>query len=877
MLKTSIVLIFFMLISGQLIWAQSIDSLAMDTGKDSLNIENETIEDFIERNNLTVIDTVKPIKKEKSTEITETVNYEAADSIVFSFKENLIYMYKKSKVEYTDITLQAGHSMVDLKKNTIKATYLIDTTSTKKKEKPQFAQGEEKFSADTITYNFKSKKGIIKGIFTEQEGGYLHAETTKKQPDNTIHISKGEYTTCDYEHAHYSFKMKKAIVEEDKIISGPVYFTVAGIPTPLALPFGYFPKQKKHHSGILMPTYGEEQTRGFFLKNGGYYFSLNDYWDLALVGDIFANGSWAVRSKSQYMKKYKFSGDFELAYSNDKQGEKEINYSNSTSYWIKWSHRQDSKANPTSNFSASVNFGSSNYNTYNTQSMNDYLSSSFRSSISYSKRWPASPFNFNANLSHSQNTQTKAVSVTLPDMSFSMARIFPFERKKAEGKQRWYEKISLSYNSSARLTANAPDSVMFTPAMPIDAGFKHSAPLSASYKFLKFFTFNPSVDYEGVLYPNYTQQSKVLGLNSNGDTIYTLQTDTINSFKYAHSFGSSVSLTFSAPVYGIYQTTKKAGKVQALRHIITPSASISYTPDMGFVTDQYYKTYYNPETDSEVEYTIFSKNMYGTPNSRRESGNISMSLSNTLEMKLLNPKDTVENTKKVKLIDRFNISTAYNILADSMKWSPVSMNASTKLFNQVNINTSARFDVYDVDSLGKSINQFVFEENKGQLLQFKSFSFSTGYAFDSKSFGKNKDTKENSNERSGDYFGEVYYADFSVPWNLRFDYSLNVNMNFNRDTLVQDFEPEFNQTLRISGGFSLTPLWKVSFTSGYDFKYKKVTYTTMSLHRDLHCWEMSVNAVPFGSQKRYFFQLNIKSSMLQDLKLKKEKNHLDNF
>lgn len=864
MLKRFLLLFFFFVVLAS-VSAQVPDSLQLVKPTDSLRIENDTIP----------LDTMPKAKKKSKSGISETVNYEATDSIVFSFKENLIYMYKGSKVEYGDITLKSGYSKVNLKNNTIKATYLIDTAkNARKKEKPLFNQADEKFSADTITYNFKTQKGLIKGIFTEQEGGYLHAETTKKQPDNSIHIKRGQYTTCDMEHPHYSFKMTKAKIVDDKIISGPVYFTVADIPTPLALPFGYFPQQKKkQQSGILMPTYGEEQNRGFFLRNGGYYINLNDYWDFALVGDIFSNGSWAARAKSQYKKRYKFSGSFEVDFTNNKSGEKGIDYSSSTSYAVKWNHRQDNKANPTANFSASVNFRTSGYGKYNVQNMNDHLSSSFRSSVSYSKRW-GTLFNLNANLSHSQNTQTGSVSMTFPNVSFSMNRIFPFERKKGDGKQRWYEKISFSYNANSQVSTTTGDSVLFTKDMPIEMGFKHKAPLSASYKFLKFFTFSPRVDYEGVLYPNYIEQNQFEKYNETGDTLigYEVVTDTINDFRYAHSLGAGVSLSFSAPVYGLYQNKRETGKLKAIRHVITPSANISYTPDMSFITDHYYKSYYDTQREDYTEYSMFKTGIYGTPSSRRESGAVGLGLSNTLEMKMLNTEDTTKYaTKKVKLIDRFNLSTSYNILADSMNWSPVNLSAGTRLFNQININASANFDIYSVDSTGRLKNTYVFEE-KGKLVQFKRFSFSTGYALDSKTFSKDKN-KEPDDGRSGDYFGEVYYADFSVPWNLRFDYSLNVNMKFNDE--IQDFEPDFIQTLRFSGGFSLTPKWKVSFTSGYDFKAKEITYTTLNLHRDLHCWEMSVSAVPFGRQKRYFFQLNIKSSMLQDLKLKKEKSHLD--
>ncbi len=843
--------------------AQEIDSLKIVQPSDSLILEPS----------IKVSDTlIVPKKSTSKSGISEPVKYEASDSIVFSFKDNLIYMYKESRVEYSDIVLEAGFSEINLEKNIIKTSYLKDTLH-KKQGKPMFTQGEDKFSADTITYNFKTKKGFIKGIFTEQEGGYLQAETTKKQPDNSIHILHGQYTTCDLEHPHYSFKMTKAIVLPDKIISGPVYFTVAEIPTPLALPFGFFPQKKERHSGILMPTYGEEQTRGFFLKSGGYYISLNDYWDLAIVGDVFSNGSWGASVKSQYRKRYKYSGNFDIRYSNDKSGEKGIDYTKSTSYWINWRHAQDTKANPSATFSASVNFGGNNFNQYNAQNMNDYLSSTFKSSIAYSKRWADTPFNFNTNISHSQNTKSKLVSVVLPDVAFSMSRIFPFERKKSVGKRKWYEQISLSYNASARVSSSAPDSVMFTSKMPFDAGFKHAAPLSASYKFLKFFNFSPQVSYDGVLYPNYIQKKLAQTTDILGKTIYFTQTDTIHQVRYAHSFGPSASISFNAPVYGMYLSKNKKAKIQALRHVITPSASFSYAPDMSYVTDQYYQKYSN-EKGVETEYSIFQAGIYGTPNSRRESGSVNLSLNNKLEMKVLSKNDTAQATKKLRIIDRLDLNTAYNVFADSLNWSPLNLSAGTQLFNKINLNGNASFTFYDVDSLGNTINRFVFEKGGSKFVQFRSFSFSTGYSFDSKSFGKEKkSTSSSETQQSGGYFGEVYYADFSVPWNLSFSYNFNLSMIFNR--ITQIYEPSYTQTLSMTGGFSLTPLWKVSFSSGYDFKNRKITYTTLNLHRDLHCWEMSINAIPFGSQKRYFFQINIKSAMFQDLKLKKEKSHLD--
>lgn len=797
------------------------------------------------------------------------IEYSARDSILLSIAQHKVFLYGEAQINYKDIQLKAGYIEFNMDSNLVYARGVADSTG-QIIEKPVYTEGEEEFLAEEMRYNFETKRGIVTGVFSEQSGGYLHSAVTKMHEDGEIHLRNGKYTTCNNpDHPHYYFAMTKAIVvPNDKIVSGPLYFVLADVPTPIALPFGYFPNQNKQHSGILIPSYGEDNARGFNLQDGGYYFAINDYMDLALTGDIYSKGSWSLRAESNYIKRYKFNGHFNAEYSNLVLGDEGLpDYQKSKEFWIDWTHSEDPKAHPNSSFNASVRFGTSSFQEYNSTNSADYLSNEFGSSVSYTKRWPNSPFNFSANLRHNQNTQSKMVTLSLPEMTFTMNRIYPFERQNSSSPGRWYEKISLSYTSNLKNTVSEPDSIVLTPDAEWKYGFQHSIPLGASYKFWKFFSFNPQVDYKGVVLPSYLNRYMIND---------SLATDTVHEFRYAHAIDPSVTVSFSPQLFGMYQM-KNPGWLQAVRHVMSPSVSFSYKPDLG-EDELRYKQEIQVDTTGHIQqYSIFSNGVFTAPQAQGEYGRFNFSLGNNLEMKVRDDKDTTQEFRKIKLLDRFNFSTGYDMFADSLNWSNLSVSAGSSLLDIINLNASASYSFYDVDSTGTTINAFLLD-TENQFMRLNYFDIGVGMRLSS---GKFQSTTQTENEpdsdvrqllRDDDF--EDMDVDFSVPWNLRIDYKFRVNRQFNVQT--QEFESTPTQTLRFSGDITLTRNWKIGFSSGYDFDAKKLTYTTANIYRDLHCWEMRFSWVPFGTRQSYTFQINIKSSILQDVKWKKNKSWWEN-
>ncbi len=837
----------------------------------------------------------KPIQNPNA--IDAPIDYKG-DSIITLLEGNKkVLIYYNGIVNYKDIELKANYIEFNLETSNVIAYSITDSTGNRTGI-PVFTEGKETFEADTIIYNFKTKKGISKGVISEQSGGYLHGGVVKKHNDGQIHLKDGKYTTCNHEHPHYYFALTKAKVipkPKNRIISGPLYLVIADIPTPVLLPFGYFPDQGKHSSGILLPSYGEERNRGFYLQNGGYYFNINDYVDLALVGDIYSEGSWGVNARSQYKVRYKFNGNFDIKYSKIITGEKGTpEYSKSNSFWVRWSHSQDAKAWPNSTFSANVNFGSSNYQKYNARNSGDYLSNTFTSSVSYSKRWPGKPFNFTANLNHSQNTQTKNVNLTLPSLSFSMNRQFIadwFRQGKAPpSEKKWYntvfDKISLNYSANFQNTANAPDSVIFSPDAEFKTGFKHEMPLSASYNLGKFFTLSPSMGYSGRAYTHsihkeWKEYYYRTGENGEGYLVEdTLITNKKEGIQYAHSISPNFSFSFNPRFYGMYQfKNAEKHRLKAVRHVLTPTVTFSYRPKVGD-PDKYYRMVQQDSTGRMQRYSIYEGATYGVPASTSEAGSINFSIDNNLEMKIKSRKDTTDEAKKVKILDRFAINTSYNVFADSMKWSNVSMRGNTRLLDQkINLNFGATFDPYAIDNNGNRINKLLVEQGKSLRLNNANVSASMSLNADTFSDTDDKDKSKSPAAPPTAIPVGMYgyqYVDFNVPWNLSLSYTLNYSKsNFNKEK--QQFDYRTTQSLSFSGNLTLTPKWKISFTSGYDFKAKEITYTTFNLHRDLHCWEMSFRWIPLGTRQSYNFQINIISSIFKDLKFKKEKSWYDNL
>lgn len=836
-------------------------------------------------NNISSADTSGKKKKES---IDSPVEYTAKDSLVYALGEEKVYMYGDGEVKYKDIVLKAEYIEFDMTREIVFAVGVMDSTG-KVTGKPAFTQGSESFESDTLSYNFRTKKGIIKQIFTEQEGGYLHSNITKRQPNNEIHLKGGKYTTCDAKHPHFYIALTKAkSIPGDKIISGPAYFVIADVPLPIGIPFGFFPTTKTNKSGFLIPQYGEESKRGFYLRNGGYYLALSDFIDLRLTGDIYTNGTWGLRMGSTYRKRYKFSGNLGLNYFENVTGERDIDFSKSKDFAFIWSHSQDSKANPNMRFSANVNFTTGTYDRNHTRNINNVMRSTKQSSINFSKVWPNSPFNFNASANATQNSIDRSMNIKLPSMAMNMNRIYPFRSKNRAGKTRWYEDIQISYSSTLENRLNTYDTLLFSTRLAdFDNAYQHNIPVSLNLKALNFFTISPSLRYTGVIFtktihPQYIEDFQYPNSDIRVDTFVI---DTIQNLKYAHAYVPSLSVDFSPKIFGMF-TFREKSKIDAIRHVITPRASFTYTPDMKGKVPNYYQTVVVDSTGKTRTYSLFDESIYRTPVLSGRQGAVSFSLMNNIEMKLKPGTDTNEQVKKVKLLDNFNFSTHYDIFKDSMRWSPISMTGNTSLFKKlVNLRFGGRFDPYSyvVDKSGnrRSISTSLWKD-RNQLLRMTSFDVSLGMNFrskQSKSGSTSATQPEGAEEEpasriiqpseSGEenYYGQ--YVDFDVPWSL----AINYNFNYSRSKE----EPGIIQSLRINGDISLTPKWKIGFNSGYDFTNKKVSMTNLSLYRDLHCWEMQMTVVPFGTYRSYSFQINIKSSILRDLKYEQGDNWYDNF
>ncbi|MBL7110544.1 MAG: LPS-assembly protein LptD [Bacteroidales bacterium] len=818
--------------------------------------------------------------------IDSPVSYKAVDSIIYALSEKKVYLFGKSEINYQQIKLTAEIIEFDMGNEIVFARGEKDSLGVPF-GRPVFADESETFQADELSYNFRTKKGIIKNIYSEQEGGYLHSETTKRHPNGHIHMSKGKYTTCDLEHPHFYIAMTKAkSIPGDKIISGPAYFVIADVPLPIGVPFGFFPTTRTNKSGILIPSYGEESRRGFYLRNGGYYLALSEYADLRINADIYTNGTWGLRVGSSYRKRYKFNGNFNTNYFENVSGEKGIDFSKSKDFAVIWSHSQDAKANPNRRFSASVNFSTGSYDQNHTRNINSVMRSTKQSSISYSKVWPNSPFNFSANASASQNSIDRSMNLRLPQMSLNMNRIYPLRRKSRVGKSKWYEDLQVSYSSSLENRLNTVDSLLFdTRLEQFDNGYQHNIPVSLNLKALNFFNISPSVRYTGVvftksIYPQYHSDYQLPNSDVRVDTFFI---DTVQGLRYAHAYVPSIGVNFSPKIYGMYQFRPQS-RIEAVRHVMTPRVSFSYTPDMKGKVPDYYQDVVIDSAGHTRTYSLFDESVYRTPVPSGRQGSVSFALMNNIEMKVKPKSDTVEKFTKVKILDNLNFTTNYNIFKDSLKWAPINMVGNTRIFkNKVNLKFNGRFDPYSyvVDARGnrRNINKSLWKD-RNQLIRMTNFDFSVGVNFKS---GQGSSSSRQQSEgldndptaQVGDeniayddiYYGQ--YVDFDVPWTFGMDYNFRLVKNKE--------EPEIIQSVRFRGDLSLTPKWKIGFNSGYDFTKKKVSMTNLSIYRDLHCWEMQITMVPFGNYRSYSFQINIKSSILRDLKYEQGDNWYDNF
>ncbi len=862
----------------------SISQFSIKTDVDTIPIDR--LDSLAQFSTKTDVDTTLPgIKKPKKSPIESEVHYNSLDSFKISLAEQKVYLYGEAQVNYQNIELKADYIEFDMTNNVVMATSLSDTAG-KPTGKPVFKQGDETFRSDTLKYNFDTKKGVIKYIFTQQGEGYLHSKQTKRLESGHIHMKSGKYTTCDAEHPHFYIGLTRAIViPEKKIISGPAYLVMEDIPLPLFLPFGFFPNTKERSSGLIIPTYGYEQRRGLYLRNGGWYFVLSDYFDLSVMGDVYSHGTWGISTSSRYVKRYKFTGNFSSRFYFNKIETENPVATKSRDYSIRWSHTQSPKANPTRTFSASVNLSSSQYDKNHSYDMGEYVTNTKSSSVAFSKRWPGTPFNLAASLNHSQNSLNNTVNMNLPKVSFNMSRIYPFRFGKSSGKFKWFENIQMSYSANFENRISAIDSTLFTSSTleNMKNGFKHSIPFSmANLKLFNLININPSLSYNGVLYGS--QISKAVP-----DTAFYyggtggLIVDTIRGLSYAHAIIPSISFSANPKIYGMVQSAREESYFMALRHVITPSASFNFTPDISSIMPDYYRTLKYPKSvtipPEEYEYSIYENYIYGTPVPTGKSGSVNLGLSNTVELKVRPKNDTTGTPKKIKLIENLNFSANYNPFKDDKRWSNINMTGSTRLLeNKINLRFNSTFSPYTLDSMGRETNLYLIKES-GKIARLVRAGFDISMSFRSTAGGKKQEEEKEEEEEvtartpglfpeyEGYYSGD--YVDFSVPWSL----SVNYNWSYSKAGLASS--KSIIQTVRLSGDISLTKKWKIGGNTGYDFEKKKMTVTNLNLHRDLHCWEMRFAIVPFGPHRHYSFTINAKSSILRDLKYDKKKNWYD--
>jgi len=827
----------------------------------------------------------KPKAKSQESFIEDKIERSCNDSTVQDFKNNKIYYYGGAKVVYDDITIEADFIEFDFEKRTVFAKGLPDSTG-KLRGTPVFTEGDQKYNSETMTFNFDTKKGIITKVFTEDAMGYIHGSRIKKMEDNTINIRSGSYTTCsDPNHPHYEFHFGKAkVIPDDKIVTGPAYFKLAETPLPIGVPFGIFPNSKGQRNGILVPSWGESANRGFYFENGGFYWGINEHVDLQLVGDIYTRGSWAIKPTLRYNKRYAYNGSFSGSYAVNKIGTKgSADYNESTDFKVRWVHKQDPKARPKSSFSADVYIVSSNYNKYNAISSNEYLSNTFQSSIAYQTRI-GDLFNFTANASHSQNTMTSVMTVTLPELTLTMNRIYPLKNLGNPAKKRWYKDLYISYTANAKNYVSMADSLYFKPNWlnNLQNGIQHRIPISMPVKLFKHITWTTSATVLDRMYFRYFEKEWV------NDTAMPnggyLRTDTINQFRNVFSFDVSSNLT--TKLYG--QVNFKKGPVRAIRHVFTPSIGVSYNPDFSKDFWNYYDTYYDANGIEQL-YSMFQGNIYGTPPSG-ESGRINYSFGNNLEIKVPSRKDTITGMKKVKIIEDLTFSGSYDIAKDSLNFSYLSVNGRTTLFKNLSVRYSSIWDPYIIDSVtNKQLNQFEWDVNKRLFRKNSvSWNFSLSYSLNNETFKKNKGTKnsatrqfESSPLASEEEMNDIRsnpedYIDWTTKWSLSLSYNLTMSNNLSYINLIMQDNRKTIQTLGVNGNINLSPKWKVSVQTGWDFELKKLSYTSLTIYRDLHCWEMRFNWIPLGTYKSWNFSINVKASALQDLKLSKKKDYRDN-
>ena len=844
--------------------------------------------DIVQQDSVKADTLVPGFRRISSSAIDQKVTYSAAGQIRRDIANKKIILTDKAVVNYGTVEIKADSMIFNMSNNLLFAAGRPDTSGTMTGT-PVFREGSNEFKCDELTYNFKTKKALVKNIVTKQDEGLIHSSYTKLLEDGTSNISKSTYSTCDAEIPHFYINMPKArVYPGEKIISGPGNLVVEGIPLPLVIPFGYFPiNTNRSSSGILFPSFGQERERGYSFKDMGYYFAASRYMDLSIKGDIYSNGTWLANAITNYNRLYRYSGNLNFGYASNITGYKGLeNYSQSTNWRLGWAYNQDPKASPGSRFSASVNMSSSGYDRQNSYNVTDHVTTTRQSSVSYSKSWAGTPFNLSASANQSQNVRNKTVDVNLPKVSLNMARIYPLKMKRGTGKTKWYQELQFQYSSSLDNRISTYDSLLFTDQALKSSrnGFKHDAPLSIQLRPFKNFNISPSLTYSGVLYSQKIKKT----WDPDASTVVK---ETIKGMFYGQAVNPAISAGYNPQIFGMYSFINPESRVQAIRHVIKPSVGFSYIPEIPGLSSDMYETVQNDVSGQRYEeYSVFEGNIYGTPSLSSRSGSLSFGLVNLVEAKVFEKNDTTGVAKKIQIIDNFGINTGYNIFADSMRWSPISMQARTRLLGNINISGRGNFSLYGIDSTGKTISSFALTANN-KLMRLTSLGASVDMSLDQlftgreskggpglppspSSSGYASNPFAGAEDRGHDDLGlgvadRYGYYKFDMPWTLNLSYSVN----YSKTAL----KPSITQTLSFNGSVTITKKMLMDYTSGYDFTSKAITMTQIGIRRDLHCWIMNINWIPNGSMKGWNFTIRAKASVLGDLKYERKKDFHDKY
>ena len=885
---------------GDTVSSDSVPADSTDKSGEPDTTNMDSLQLAIYHHNKQVDDSIRldSINRKKSGALDAPVTFSSEDSMVYDAKSKVARLYGNSNVKYQNMDLSSDRIQMSLDGSLVRATGTADSTGAISGT-PVFTMGQDKYESDTMAFNFKTKKGFIYNVYTEQEDGYLSSQHSKRDSSGVLYLEHGRYTTCDQPHPDFYIALSRAKVRPGKdVVFGPAYLVVADVPLPLAIPYGFFPFTKSYSSGFIMPSYGDESSRGFYLRDGGYYFAMSDKWDLKLLGEIYTKGSWGLSVASNYRKRYRYNGSFFFSYQNTKNGDKGMpDYTEQTSFKLQWSHRQDPKSNPFSSLSASVNFASTSYERNNLNSMynpQSYTQSLRTSSVNWSTSFSSLGMTISGSANLSQNMIDSTVSLTLPDLNISVSRFYPFKRKHMAGKERWYEKISMSYTGQFSNSIDTKEDKLFKSNLIKDwrNAFQHNIPINANFTLFNYININPSFNFTDRMYSNKVMKSW-------DEQAQTERADTTYGFYNVYNW--SMSIGASTKMYGFWVPSKKifGDKIQAIRHVLTPQVTFSYAPDCG---SRYYETYQKTDADgnvSLVEYSPFENGLFNVP-SRGKTGSVTFDLSNNIEMKVKSDKDST-GYKKLSIIDELGFNMGYNMAAKEKPWSDLTVRLRLKWWKNYTFNLNAVFATYayELDDNGRPYVSNHTEYSKGRFGRFQGLSQNISFTLNPEKLkkwfgggddeedateddnntedddtgiesnvdddmvnGQNGARKKNAGKAETDADG---YMKFSMPWSLTFGYGITMRENtsgkFNTKTMRYPYA--FTQTLNFSGSIRISDGWNISFSSGYDFENHDLSMTTASLSRDLHCFNMSCSVVlaPYTS---YNFSFRCNAATLTD-------------